>query len=144
MKNHEKENHNCKTLNVNKDYHVKECSFQKEKLEKLAKEKELTKLVEIYKINDNASVGDSSFNLEEVKGKPKYKEGNFKRFFRKLAGKITEVEDPPFVWDKLPLYDGKDGRKPKPKSLGTSGIRPIIFLAIFVLFIALFWGFFST
>ena len=89
MKNHEKGNH-CKTLNKPA---VKECSFQKEKLKKV---------VEIYKINYNASVEDSNFNLEEVKGEPKYKEGNFKRFFRKLAGKITEVEDPPLVWDELP------------------------------------------
>ena len=62
MKNHEKENHNCKTLNKSL---VNECSFQKEKLKKL---------VEFYKINDNASVEDSNFNLEEVKGEPKSNE----------------------------------------------------------------------
>ena len=61
MKNHEKGNH-CKALNK---AFVNECSFQKEKLKKL---------VEIYKINDNASVGDSNFNLEEVKGEPKFNE----------------------------------------------------------------------
>ena len=77
MKNHEKGNH-CKTLN--NLYHVKECSFQKEKL---------TKLVEIYKFNYNASVEDSNFNLEEVKGEPKYKEGNL-------------------VWEELPQSEGTD------------------------------------
>ena len=74
MKNHEKGNHHCKTLN--KYYHVKECSFQKEKLKKL---------VEIYKINDNASVGDSNY-LEKVKGEPKF----------------NEAEDH-FDWEELPL-----------------------------------------
>ena len=59
MKNHEKENHHCETLNK---IHVNQCSFQKKKL------------VGIYKINDNASIGDSNFNLEEVKGEPKFNE----------------------------------------------------------------------
>ena len=76
MKNHEKGNH-CKTLNK---AFVKECSFQKEKLKKL---------VEIYKINDNASNEDSNFSLEEVNGKPKYG-------FR-ISKPLTF-----FDWDELP------------------------------------------
>ena len=92
MKNHEKENHHCKTLN--KDYHVNVCSFQKEKLKKL---------VEIYKINDNASVEDSNFNLEEVKGEPKLRE----------VEEPSGILNPELDWDKLlppdeyvdPYYD---------------------------------------
>ena len=73
MKNHEKGNH-CKTLDKAVE---KECSFQKKKL------------IEIYKINDNASNEDSNFSLEEVNGKPKYG-------FR-ISKPLTF-----FDWDELP------------------------------------------
>ena len=59
---------------------VNECSFQKEKLKKL---------VEIYKINDNASVEDSNF-LEKVKGGPKF-----------------NTAENRFDWEELPLSEYK-------------------------------------
>ena len=77
MKNHENENHHCKKIIKSL---VNECSFQKEKLDKLVK---------IYKINDNASAEDSNFSLEEVNGKPKYG-------FR-ISKPLTF-----FDWDELP------------------------------------------
>ena len=73
MKNHEKGNH-CKTLDKAVE---KECSFQKKKL------------IEIYKINDNASVEDSNF-LEKVKGGPKF-----------------NTAENRFDWEELPLFEYK-------------------------------------
>ena len=70
IKNHEKENHHCKALNKSV---VNQCSFKMEKL------------IKVYKIDNNASVEDSNFLLEELEGEPKF----------------NEVENC-FHWDDLP------------------------------------------
>ena len=70
MKNHE--NHHCKTLYKAL---VNDCSFEKEKL------------VEIFIIDDNSSVEDSNFKLEEVKGKPKLKKVKGPSGFQELWDK---------------------------------------------------------